>query len=247
MTAHRPSSELKEAPLPGLFDMRVEVPHYTNHRDRLRDRLIRAGAQAVADYELLELVLFRAIPRRDVKALAKGLLARFGNFNHVIAAPMDQLLDMPGLGPAAARELKIVEAAAHRMAQAQMLNREIISSWDTLIAYCTTTMAHQAQEQFRILFLDRKNVLIADEVQQTGTVDHVPVYPREVARRALMLNASAVILVHNHPSGDPTPSDADITMTHRIHDALLALDITLHDHVIIGKGRHTSFRSDGIL
>lgn len=247
MTNRQTHSELKEAPLPGLFDCDVIPPDFSNHRERLRDRLMQSGVRSVADYELLELVLFRAVPKRDVKVLARELLARFGDFNHVIAAPMEQLLDVIGLGPAAARELKIVEAAAHRMAQAQIMDREVISSWDKLIDYCTTTMAHLHREQFRVLFLNRKNMLIADEVLQTGTIDHVPVYPREIARRALTLNASAVILIHNHPSGDPTPSEADIAMTHRVHDALLALDLTLHDHVVIGKGKHVSFRSENIL
>lgn len=223
------------------------TPDHANHRARLRQRFDRAGAAACADYELLELVLFRAIPRRDVKPLAKRLLAEFGDFNHVLSAPRQRLLKIPGLGESVARELKIVEAAAHRLAQAKALGRDALSSWSALMAYCRTAMAHRETEEFRILFLDRKNVLIADEAQGRGTVDHVPVYPREVAKRALELNASALILVHNHPSGDPTPSAADIDMTGRIAAALEAVGVTLHDHVVIGKGAEASFRALGLI
>ncbi len=224
-----------------------EKPHFHDHRSRLRDRFMKAGGIALADYELLELVLFRAIPRRDVKPLAKLLLQEFGDFNRVISASATRLSNVPGLGQAAVRELKIVEAAAHRLGQAKILGQSAVTSWETLMSYCKTTMAHRETEQFRILFLDRKNIVIADEEQGKGTVDHVPVYPREVVKRALELNASALILVHNHPSGDPTPSDADISMTKKIADAGLALGITLHDHVIIGKELDTSFRDLGLL
>jgi len=217
------------------------------HRARLRERFQRAGATALADYELMELVLFRAIPRRDVKPLAKALLSRFGDFNHAISAPPARLSEVEGVGPAVIQELKIVEAAAHRLAQARIMGREVVTSWDALIAYCKTAMAHRETEQFRVLFLDRKNVLIADEAQGSGTVDHVPVYPREVVKRALELGASALILVHNHPSGDPEPSGADITMTQRVADAADALGIVLHDHVVIGKDRVASFRSMGLI
>ncbi len=199
------------------------------------------------DYELLELVLFRAIPRRDVKPLARALLDRFGDFNAVISAPADQLLQVSGIGDAVLCELKIIEAAAHRLARCRVMQRPVISSWDAVLDYCQTTMAHRDSEQFRIFFLDRKNVLIADEEQARGTVDHVPVYPREVVKRALQLNASALILVHNHPSGDPTPSQEDITMTRKVQDACEALGITLHDHIIVGKSCELSFRSSGFL
>ncbi len=219
----------------------------TGHRDRLRERFMHAGAGALADYELLELVLFRAIPRQDVKPLAKRLIAAFGDFAHVIAASPRRLAEVDGIGNAAIQELKIVEAAAVRLAQARVMNREAISSWDALIGYCRAAMAYRETEQFRILFLDRKNVIIADEAQQKGTVDHVPVYPREVVRRALELNASALILVHNHPSGDPEPSQTDITMTRRIVQAAEPLGITLHDHVVIGKASEASFRALGLL
>lgn len=217
------------------------------HRSRLRQRFVSAGPASVADYEMLELLLFRAIPQRDVKPLAKQLMAAFGDFNGVISAPAPRLADVPGVGPAVICELKIVEAAAHRLARARVMNRHALSSWSALMEYCKTTMAHRETEQFRILFLDRKNVLIADEEQARGTVDHVPVYPREVVKRALELNASALILVHNHPSGDPTPSRADIDMTQQIDRAARSLGVTLHDHVIVGKESDASFRSQGLL
>lgn len=225
----------------------VQKPHFHSHRERLRDRFDIAGTTALADYEMLELILFRAIPRRDVKPLAKALLKEFGDFNHVISAPRMRLLGVQGLGAAAVRELKIVEAAAHRLAQARVLGREALSSWTELMAYCKTAMAHRDTEEFRVFFLDRKNILIADEAQARGTVDHVPVYPREVAKRALELNASAMILVHNHPSGDPTPSPADIDMTRKIEAAIGAVGVTLHDHVVIGKETDASFRSLGLI
>ena len=205
------------------------------------------GAEAMPDYELLELVLFRAIPRRDVKPLARALMDRFGDFNRVISAAPARLCDVSGVGDAVITELKVVEAAAHRMARARVLQRHVLSSWDALLDYCHTSMAHRETEQFRVLFLDRKNTVIADEEQAKGTVDHVPVYPREVAKRALELNASALILVHNHPSGDPTPSQSDISMTDQINSACIALGLTLHDHLIIGKSTELSFRSAGYL
>jgi DNA repair protein RadC len=236
---------LREAPQARLFaDAR---PDHANHRARLRARFMTAGAAALADYELLELVLFRAIPRQDVKPLAKRLLAAFGDFNRVISAPPARLAQVAGAGPAVVQELKIVEAAAHRLAQARVLNRPALTSWTALMDYCRTAMAHRETEQFRILFLDRKNVLIADEEAGRGTVDHVPVYPREVVKRALELNASALILVHNHPSGDPTPSQADIAMTGRISEACGAVGIVLHDHIVVGKERDASFRSLGLI
>jgi DNA repair protein RadC len=236
---------LREAPQARLFaDAR---PDHANHRARLRARFMAAGATALADYELLELVLFRAIPRQDVKPLAKRLLAQFGDFNRVISAPPARLAQVAGAGPAVVQELKIVEAAAHRLAQAKVLYRPALTSWSALMDYCRTAMAHRETEQFRILFLDRKNVLIADEEAGRGTVDHVPVYPREVVKRALELNASALILVHNHPSGDPTPSQADIAMTGRIGEACAAVGIVLHDHIVVGKERDASFRSLGLI
>jgi len=245
-----------EAPLP-LFtaDEAAERPlapgrlpsYIKDHRQRLRDRFMTGGATAVPDYELLELVLFRAIPRQDVKPLAHLLLKTFGDFNRVISASADRLLAVSGVGNAVVQELKIVEAAAHRMARSRVINRPALSGWDALLDYCHTSMAHRETEQFRVLYLDRKNILIADEEQAQGTVDHVPVYPREVVKRALELNASALILVHNHPSGDPTPSEADIAMTHQVNDAATALGLTLHDHLIVGKCTELSFRAAGYL
>lgn len=227
---------------------RDKLPSYIkDHRQRLRERFNKSGPNSVADYELLELVLFRAIPRQDVKPLARLLIETFGDFNAVVSAPRERLADVKGVGTAVQTELKIVEAAAHRLAQAKVLDRPVISGWDALVEYCRTAMAHRETEQFRILFLDRKNILIADEEQARGTVDHVPVYPREVVKRALALNASAIILVHNHPSGDPTPSDADIAVTRQIEEAAATLSITLHDHLVIGAADAFSFRSAGYL
>ncbi|WP_375258824.1 DNA repair protein RadC [Citreimonas sp.] len=235
------------APHPGDSG-RDGLPSYIrDHRARLRERFLVGGADALPDYEMLELVLFRAIPRRDVKPLARTLLDRFGDFNGVLSAPAARLRDVPGVGDAVVTELKIVEAAAHRLAQSKVLRKQVVSSWDALLSYCQTTMSHGEIEQFRVLFLDRKNVLIADEAQARGTVDHVPVYPREVVKRALELNATALILVHNHPSGDPTPSQADIDMTEQIQIAAEALGITLHDHLVIGRSTELSFRAAGLL
>ncbi|PJI85809.1 DNA repair protein RadC [Yoonia maricola] len=224
-----------------------KVPSYMrDHRKRLRERFLSGGAAAIPDYEMLELVLFRAIPRQDVKPLARDLIDTFGDFNRVLSAPATQLSTVKGVGDAVLLELKIVEAAAHRLSRAKIMQRHVLSSWDALLDYCHTIMAHRETEQFRILFLDTKNTVIADEEQAKGTVDHVPVYPREVVKRALELNASALILVHNHPSGDPTPSDADIQMTRQIDKATKALGITVHDHLIIGKSNETSFRALGL-
>jgi DNA repair protein RadC len=225
-----------------------KLPSYiADHRKRLRSRFMEGGAAALPDYEMLELLLFRAIPRQDVKPLARLLLETFGDFNRVISASPQRLMLVKGVGEAVVQELKIVEAAAGRLMRAKVMNKPLLSSWNSLLEYCQTVMAHRETEQFRILFLDRKNVLIADEEQGKGTVDHVPVYPREVVKRALELNASAIILVHNHPSGDPTPSEADISMTMQIQDAAQVLGIVIHDHLIIGKSRELSFRAEGYL
>jgi DNA repair protein RadC len=225
-----------------------KLPSYiADHRKRLRTRFMDGGASAVPDYELLELVLFRSIPRQDVKPLARALLDQFGDFNRVLTAPVDRLLAVKGMGLAVVTDFKVVEAAGQRMARSKVLKRRVISSWDAILDYCHTVMAHRETEQFRVLFLDRKNTLIADEEQAKGTVDHVPVYPREIAKRALELNASALILVHNHPSGDPTPSQSDIEMTAQVQAACSALNLTLHDHLIIGKSQELSFRSEGYL
>ena len=226
----------------------AEPPSYIrDHRQRLRARFLDGGADALPDYEMLELVLFRAIPRADVKPLARRLLETFGDFARVLSAPPARLREIDGVGEAVICELKVVEAAAHRLARARVIQRPVISSWDAVIDYVRTAMSHLETERFRVLYLDRKNVLIADEAQGEGTVDHVPVYPREVMKRALELCASALILVHNHPSGDPTPSQADIDMTLQIEAAGQVLGVTLHDHIVVGKSREVSLRGAGYL
>ncbi|MEZ5983674.1 MAG: DNA repair protein RadC [Parvularculaceae bacterium] len=226
---------------------KTAVNHAHGHRDRLRERFMRAGPEGVQDYELLELVLFRAIPQRDVKPLAKELIATFGGFAETLSAPVERLVEIKGVSENVARELKIVQAAAIKLTQARVMKRPVISSWNDLLAYCRAAMADERTEMFRILFLDKKNILIADEIQQRGTVDHTPVYPREVVKRALEHGASALILVHNHPSGDPTPSRADIEVTSQIAAAAKALSIRVHDHLVIGKDREVSFKSLGLL
>ncbi len=217
-------------------------PHYHGHRERLRARFREAGTDALSDYEMLELLLFRALPRRDVKPLAKQLLTKFGSFAEVISAPEKRLAEVKGLGDSAITELKIVQAAASRLAKGALQKRTVLSSWSAVLDYCRTAMAFADKEQLRILFLDKRNQLIADEVQQTGTVDHTPVYPREVIKRALELSATAIIIVHNHPSGDPTPSHADIQMTQSIIGIASPLGISVHDHIIVGKEGHASFK-----
>jgi DNA repair protein RadC len=219
-----------------------EAPHYHGHRERLRDRFREAGAEALSDYELLELVLFRALPRRDVKPLAKALIARFGSFAEAVHAPEARLHEVDGLGDAAITEIKLIAAAAARVAKGQVKSRTVLSSWSAVIDYCRTAMAFADKEQFRVLFLDKRNQLIADELQQVGTVDHTPVYPREIVKRALELSSTAVILVHNHPSGDPTPSQSDIQLTRTIVDVAGPLGISVHDHIIVGKNGHASLK-----
>lgn len=250
-----PPDAFSETPLPLFADdeaapapLPERLPSYVrDHRQRLRDRFLDGGPDAMPDYELLELILFGAVPRQDMKPLARLLLDTFGDFNGVISARRERLEAVPGVGPAVVLQFKLVEAAAQRLSRSRVMHRPVISSWSALLDYCHTAMAHRETEQFRILFLDRKNILVADEEQARGTVDHVPVYPREVVKRALELNASALILVHNHPSGDPTPSQADIDMTARVRDACAALGITLHDHLIVGKEAEVSFRGLGYL
>ncbi len=221
--------------------------HHVGHRQRLRERFLARGHEALADYELLELILFRALPRMDVKPLAKTLLDRFGSLAEVIAAEPEQLEEVTGVKDAAIAELKIVQAVAQRMLRDTVINRPVIQSWDALLDYCKAAMAYEKREQFRVLYLDRRNCLIEDQVQQTGTVDHTPVYPREVARHALRVGASAIILVHNHPSGDPTPSRGDIDMTRQVIDALRPLHISVHDHLVVAKSGTASFKSLGLI
>ncbi|HTH96003.1 MAG TPA: DNA repair protein RadC [Stellaceae bacterium] len=235
----------KQAPEPQASEPK---PHYHGHRQRLRERFLASGPDSLADYELLELLLFSAKPRQDVKPLAKDLIKRFGSFAGVLHADVATLAEMPGLGETSATLIKTVEACINRTLREEVRKRPVLSSWQKLLDYCSATMSHAKVESFRLLFLDRQNGLIADEVQQTGTVDHTPVYPREVVRCGLELGASAFIMVHNHPSGDPTPSRADIEMTRTVRDATKAVGLELHDHLIIGSGgRHSSLRSLGLL
>ncbi len=217
------------------------------HRARMRARLLAAGPEALADHELLEMVLFTALPRRDTKAIAKALLARFHSFAGAIAAPLADLRAIEGLGEAGAAALKTVQAAALRLARTELLDRPLLDNWARLMDYLNAALARERVEQFRVLFLDARNHLLADEVQARGTINHTPVYPREVVKRALDLHAAAIILVHNHPSGDPTPSREDIAMTAETRKAAEALSLVLHDHIIIGNGRWVSLRERKLL
>lgn len=239
-----PRPAMAGAPGPAPADRR---PHYWGHRERLRQRFLAGGHAAMPEYELLEILLFNAIPRIDVKPLAKRLIATFGDLAGVVAASEHRLLKVEGCDRRVYLQLRLVSAIAERMSRAQVMGRCAISSWDALLSYCRTAMAFRETEQFRILFLDARNTLIADEEQARGTVNHVPVYPREVAKRALELNATAIILVHNHPSGDPSPSRADVDMTAQIEEACRAIGVTLHDHVVIGRGGAVSFRAEGLI
>ncbi|HMK89697.1 MAG TPA: DNA repair protein RadC [Methylocystis sp.] len=231
--------EGKQRPPGGLSE---PAPHFHGHRQRLRDRFMEAGGAALSDYELLELVLFRAILRRDVKPLAKALVARFGSFAEVVAAAPERLREIEGLSEATICELKLVEAASRRLARGTLEKRLVLGSFMETIDYCRTIMAYAQREEFHVLFLDKRNALIADELQGVGTVDHTPVYPREVVRRALELSACAIILAHNHPSGDPTPSSADVRMTREIVAIAQPFGIAVHDHLIVGRDGHASFK-----
>jgi len=232
---------------PGIAEASPEKPDYFGHRERLRQRLLSAGAEALADYELLEFLLYAARPRGDTKPLAKALLRRFGSLAAVLGAEAEALGTVKGMGDASIAALIAVRAAARTMLREDLHKRSVISSWQQLLDYCTARIGYADTEEFHLLFLDAKNALIADEKQQDGTVNHTPVYPREVVKRALELAASAVIMVHNHPSGDVTPSKADIEMTRAVREAVKAVGIALHDHLVIGRGRHTSFKSLGLL
>jgi DNA repair protein RadC len=239
---------------PGLFEAPVartstpvETPSHLGHRERLRQRFMQGGADALPDYELLELVLFNALPRRDTKDLAKRLIQRFGSFPEVVNAPENLIKEVRGAGDRVVEELRLVRAAALRLMQRQVMEKPVLGSWERVLDYCRAAMAYESRELFRILFLDRKNRLIADEVQGEGTVDHTPVYVREVVKRALELSATAIILVHNHPSGDPQPSRADIDMTRLIIEAARPLGISVHDHIIVGRLGHASFRAMKLL
>lgn len=225
----------------------AEKPHFYGHRERLRERFAHDFGETMPDYELLELILFQLIPRRDVKPLAKEMIAKYGSFAETLAAPVEQLEKFHGMGEISALALKTYYSAAKRLARQNVMNKSVLNHHEAVIEHCRTSMAYESKEQFRILFLNNKNILIADEVQQIGTVNHTPVYPREVVKRALDLSATAIILVHNHPSGDPTPSRDDIEMTKKIRDAGKPLGVVLHDHFIIGKNGVTSFRDAGLL
>ena len=241
---------VQEAPLPGLGALGTSSssqPHWHGHRDRLRGKLLARGPASLDDYELLEALLFAFIPRRDVKPVAKALLKRFGSLSATLAADRRDLCKVTGIGETVAAYLKAVQEIQARAAREEIAARPVISSWTALVSYVQQCLQHETREQFRVVFLDRKNQLIADEIMGLGTVDHAPVYPREIARRALELAASAVILVHNHPSGDPTPSRADIDMTREVIDALTSLEITAHDHLIAGRNGVTSFKSAGLI
>lgn len=227
--------------------LRPKVPHYHGHRARLRGRFERAQGKGVVEYELLELLLFLAIPRGDTKPLAKTLLQKFGSLAALSKAEEGLILETPGVGVAVLHVIQLMQAVISKILQQEMMDKPILGSWQSVLDYCQATMAYDQRETVRLLFLDRKNKIIADEVQQTGTVDHAPLYPREVVKRALDLGASALIIVHNHPSGDPTPSRGDIEMTLKVQEAARHLDIEVHDHLIIGKGRHSSLKSMGLM
>jgi DNA repair protein RadC len=242
----RAAAPEQAALLPGAPPAEAPPGHH-GHRARMRRKLIAAGPDALLDHELLEMVLFLALPRRDTKPIARALLVRFGSFAGAIAAPPAELLRVEGLGEAGLAALKTVQAAALRLAAAELRDQPLLDSYDRLVRYLAAALARERVEQFRVLFLDARNRLLADEAQARGTVNHTPVYPREVLRRALELGATALVLVHNHPSGDPTPSRADLEMTREVQAAAAALGILLHDHLVIGNGRHVSLRREGLL
>ncbi len=249
MTQRRARAGLAERG--GLFDLDPPSSDPASgtegHRARMRARLLSAGAEALADHEMLEMVLFLALPRRDTKPIARALLGRFGSFAAVIAAPVNELRGVEGLGEAGTAALKLVQGAALRLMRAEVMDRPVLSNWDRVLGYLNAALAREQVEQFRVLFLDTRNRLLADEAQSRGTVNHTPVYPREVVKRALELNATALILVHNHPSGDPTPSHEDVAMTEEVKAAAATLSVVLHDHIIVGNGRWLSFRQQGLL
>ncbi len=224
-----------------------DQPHYQGHRDRLRQRFVQGGPEALPDYELLELILFMAIPRRDVKPIAKDLVARFKTLAGVLNASLEELQTVKGISETTAITLKSIRASAFRMMKQEVMAQPILNSWQRLLDYVAATMAHEKKEHFRILFMNKKNELIADEIQQTGTVDHTPAYPREIIKRALELGATALILVHNHPSGDPKPSEADIDLTYAIKAAAEPFAIVIHDHLVVSKNGTNSFKSMGLM
>ena len=227
--------------------IRTREPEREGHRERLRQRFEKGGVDAVGDHELLELILFRAIQRLDVKVIAHQLLNHFKDLSAVMSAPEPELLSFDGVGKAVVLEFRVIRAAALRFGQATVLNRPVLAGWDDLIVYCRTKMAEEKIEGFHVLFLDKKNRVIADEQMGSGTVDHTPVYPREVIKRALALDATALIITHNHPSGDPSPSRADIEMTMKLRDLAAGFNIVLHDHLVVARGEVLSFKEKGLL
>ena len=234
-----------KSPMPDA--LKKEMPHYHGHRDRLRQRFVESGAEALQDYELLELVLFMAIPQKDVKPIAKDLIARFGGLPEVMNAPMEELIKIDGIKENTAIAMKSIAALSHRALKKEIMKKPVLNSWNRLMDYCHATMAHETREHFRILFLNKKNELMADDIQNSGTVDHTPAYPREIMKRALELGATAMILVHNHPSGDPKPSQDDITMTRHIMRAAEPFSIIIHDHIIVSKSGYSSFKNLGLM
>lgn len=222
-------------------------PHYHGHRDRLRRRFVESGADSLQDYELLEIFLFMAIPRRDVKPLAKELLSVFGSLPELLSASISEIVKIKGVSENTAIGLKAINATSHRSLKQEIMKKPILNSWARLMDYCYATMAHEKKEHFRILFLNKKNELIADEIQSSGTVDHTQAYPREIVKRTLEIGATAIILMHNHPSGDSRPSQADLDMTRTIQKAAEAFNIVVHDHVVISRNGYTSFKNEGLL
>lgn len=225
----------------------AKKPHFHDHRRRLRDKFARRGAEAFDDYELLELLLFQVLPRIDTKPIAKDLIATFGSLADVVAAPVDKLTKVKGIGPNAAQHLKLLQQVSIRVGKSAVINRPVLSSWNALLDYCRAAMQFEGREQFRVLFLDRKNRLLADEVMSQGTVDRTSVYPREIVRRALVHEATAIILAHNHPSGDPTPSNKDIQLTNSIIETARAIDVVVHDHLVVGREDVASFKMLGLM
>lgn len=224
-----------------------EKPHFHGHRDRLRQRFLENGPEALQDYELLELILFMAIPQKDVKPIAKDLLKRFGGLPEVMNAPVEELTRIDGIKENTATALKAITALSHRATKNELMKKPVLNSWTRLMDYCVSTMAHEQKEHFRIFFLNKKNEMIADEIQNSGTVDHTPAYPREIMKRALEVGATALILVHNHPSGDPKPSQADIDLTRTIIKAAAPFNIAIHDHIVVSRNGYSSLRNLGLM
>ena len=238
---------VKDGEVPPSDPSAAEAPHYLGLRERLRQKLITRGAGALEDYELLETLLCAFIPRRDVKPVAKALLGRFRTLSAIMSAEVSDLRRVAGVGDTTAAYLHAVGEIQRRGAKEAVAKRPVLSSWAALLNYLKLDLQHQTREQFRVIFLDKKNQILADEVMGQGTVDQAPVYPREIARRALEHSASSIILVHNHPSGDPTPSRADIDLTREIIDAMISLEINVHDHLIVGRDGIVSLKAKGLI